>query len=77
VTLLQQAEGALGAAWLLPLMRALQTIVAGNRDRALADAPELHYSMAVEILFLIETLEAPRPGTDEPPPDVEPGLSSV
>ncbi len=38
-------------------IRALQAIVAGSRDRALADAPELHYSMAAEILFLIETLE--------------------
>ena len=35
----------------------LQAIVAGSRDRTLADAPELNYSMAAEILFLIETLE--------------------
>jgi tetratricopeptide (TPR) repeat protein len=41
-------------------IRALQAIVAGSRDRALADAPELGYSMAAEILFLIETLEKPR-----------------
>jgi tetratricopeptide (TPR) repeat protein len=38
-------------------IRALQAIVAGSRDRALADAPELDYTMAAEILFLIETLE--------------------
>jgi tetratricopeptide (TPR) repeat protein len=38
-------------------IRALQAIVAGRRDRTLADAPELDYSMAAEILFLIETLE--------------------
>jgi hypothetical protein len=38
--------------------RALQAIVAGSRDRTLADAPDLAYSMAAEILFLIETLEA-------------------
>ena len=38
-------------------IRALQAIVAGSRDRALADAPDLDYSMAAEILFLIETLE--------------------
>ena len=38
-------------------IRALQAIVAGSRDRALADAPDLTYDMAAEILFLIETLE--------------------
>jgi tetratricopeptide (TPR) repeat protein len=38
-------------------IRALQAIVAGSRDRALADAPDLDYMMAAEILFLIETLE--------------------
>jgi hypothetical protein len=36
---------------------ALQAIVAGSRDRTLADAPDLTYTMAAEILFLIETLE--------------------
>ncbi len=41
-------------------IRALQAIVAGSRDRALADAPDLSYDMAAEILFLIETLEKPR-----------------
>ena len=41
-------------------IRALQAIVAGSRDRSLADAPELDYAMAAEILFLIETLEKPR-----------------
>lgn len=40
--------------------RALQAIVAGSRDRSLADAPDLDYGMAAEILFLIETLEALR-----------------
>ena len=38
-------------------IQALQAIVAGSRDRALADAPELDCTMAAEILFLIETLE--------------------
>jgi tetratricopeptide (TPR) repeat protein len=37
--------------------QALQAIVAGSRDRALAAAPELDYTMAAEILLLIETLE--------------------
>ena len=43
-----------------PLIQTLQAIVAGSRDRTLADAPELDFSMAAEILFLIETLEQPR-----------------
>ena len=42
-----------------PFIRALQAIVAGSRDRTLADAPDLDYTMAAEILFLIETLEKP------------------
>jgi len=40
-------------------IQALQAIVAGSRNRTLADAPELHYTMAAEILFLLETLEKP------------------
>lgn len=40
--------------------RPLQAIVAGSRDRSLADAPDLHYTMAAEILWLIEALEAGR-----------------
>jgi hypothetical protein len=40
-----------------PLPDALQAIVAGSRDRTLADDPELNFTMAAEILFLIETLE--------------------
>ena len=31
-------------------------VVAGSRDPALADQPELDYSMAAEILLLIESL---------------------
>jgi hypothetical protein len=31
--------------------------VAGSRDRGLAAAPDMHYELAAEILFLIETLE--------------------
>jgi tetratricopeptide (TPR) repeat protein len=38
-------------------IHALQSIVAGSRDRTLADAPDLDYTMAAEILLLIETLE--------------------
>jgi len=45
------------AAWLLSFIQALQSIVSGSRDRTLADSPDLDYSMAAEILFLIETLE--------------------
>jgi tetratricopeptide (TPR) repeat protein len=40
-----------------PLIQALQAVVTGSRDRTLADAPGLTYTMAAEILFLIETLE--------------------
>lgn len=49
------STGAVGS-----FLRALQTIVAGSRDRTLADAPDLDYMMAAEILFLIETLEKTR-----------------
>jgi len=44
---------------LRPFVEALQAIVAGSRDRRLADAPDLRYEMAAEILFTIETLENP------------------
>ena len=55
-SLLQQLAANPDATWLLPFIRALQAIVAGSRNRSLADAPDLHYKMAAEILFLIETL---------------------
>ena len=38
-------------------IRALQAVVAGSRDRALAATPELHYTVAAEVLLLIEALE--------------------
>jgi len=56
-SLLQQLAADPDAAWLRPFIHAFQAIVAGSRDRTLADAPELNYTMAAEILFLIETLE--------------------
>ncbi len=59
-TLLQQLAAAPEAAGLLPFIGALQAVVAGSRDRALADQPELHYTMAAEILLLIESLEGAR-----------------
>ena len=40
-------------------VQALQAIVAGSRDRMLADAPDLVYVMAAEILFLLEALNGP------------------
>ena len=40
-----------------PFIQVLQAIVAGSRNRSLADNPDLHYSMAAETLFLIEVLE--------------------
>ena len=41
----------------LTFVKALQAIVGGSRDRTLADAADLDYTMAAEILLLIETLE--------------------
>jgi tetratricopeptide (TPR) repeat protein len=40
-------------------IHALQAILAGSRDRNLANAPDLDYSMAAEIILLIEALEKP------------------
>ena len=40
-----------------PEADALQAIVAGRRDGTLADAPDFDYTMAAEILLLIETLD--------------------
>jgi tetratricopeptide (TPR) repeat protein len=54
--LLQQLAAALDDMALLPFIGALQAVVAGSRDPALADQPELDYTMAAEILLLIETL---------------------
>jgi tetratricopeptide (TPR) repeat protein len=59
-SLLQQFAARPDAARLLSFIRALQAIVAGSRDRALADAPDLNHSMAAEILLLIEILEKAR-----------------
>ncbi len=56
-SLLQQRAADPEESWLLPFLHALQPIVAGSRDPALAADPELSYTMAAEILFLIETLE--------------------
>jgi tetratricopeptide (TPR) repeat protein len=57
-SLLQQLAAHLNASGSgVTFIRALQAIVAGSRDRSLADTPDLNYAMAAEILFLIETLE--------------------
>jgi tetratricopeptide (TPR) repeat protein len=56
-SVLQEQAARYEAAGFGGFIQALQAIVAGSRDRTLADAPELNYSMAAEILFLIETLE--------------------
>lgn len=70
-TLLQQLAANPEATHLHPFVHALQAIVAGSRDRSLAEAPELHYSQAAEILLLIETLQAPQP-PDAPPAETGP-----
>ncbi len=59
-TLLQQLAANPEAAVLLPFIGALQAVVAGSRDPALADQPELDYTMAAEILLLIESLAGER-----------------
>jgi len=62
--LLQQHAADPDWAWLLPFLRALQAIVTGSRrDRSLADAPELDYGSATEVLWLLETLEQHSPQT--------------
>ncbi|MCB1057746.1 MAG: tetratricopeptide repeat protein [Acidobacteria bacterium] len=60
--LLEQLAADPEAAWLLPFIHTLQAVVAGSRDRALAEGPELHYTMAAEVLLLIETLEGAEGG---------------
>jgi tetratricopeptide (TPR) repeat protein len=59
-TLLQQQAPRFEAAGFGGFIRALQAIVAGSRDRTLAEAPDMSATMSAEILFLIETLEKPR-----------------
>jgi hypothetical protein len=44
-----------------PFIQALQAILNGSRDRTLANAPDLHYTQAAELLLLIETLDRPGP----------------
>ncbi len=58
-TLLRQLAAEPQATRLQPFIQALQALLAGSRDPALADAQGLDFSMAAEILWLIETL--PRP----------------
>jgi tetratricopeptide (TPR) repeat protein len=59
ISRLQQLAADPDTAWLAPFTRALQAIVAGSRDHTLADALDLNYRMAAEILFLIETQKRP------------------
>jgi hypothetical protein len=44
-----------GEAW-KPLVNALQAILQGNRDLALANDPDLHFHEAAEIIILLENL---------------------
>ena len=57
---LQELAAAPEAEWLVPFIHAIQEIVTGSRDRTLAEAVDLDFAMAAEILFLIETLEKSR-----------------
>ncbi|HKU75138.1 MAG TPA: TIR domain-containing protein [Pyrinomonadaceae bacterium] len=65
----QQATGSNLSISASAYIRALQAIVDGSRDRALADAPDLDYGMVVEILLLIETLEKQRSPQPNPSPN--------
>jgi hypothetical protein len=56
---LQQIAATPASAPLRPFIHALQAILAGSRDRNLATAPDLDYSIAAEIILLIEALEKP------------------
>lgn len=58
---LQKLAGEQDGTWLLPCIHALQAVVAGSRDRRLADDPELIYTSAAEVLWLIEALEQHSP----------------
>ena len=51
----RSADPALNAR-LHPLLVALRAIVAGSRDRRLAESPDLEYSSAAEILILLDAL---------------------
>ena len=42
---------------LRPFVKAVHAIVAGSRDRAIADDTELDYQMSAEILYLLDTIE--------------------
>ncbi len=56
---LQQLEDQPDAAGaMLTFVRALKAVAAGGRDADLADDPDLTYSMAAELILLIEILEA-------------------
>lgn len=59
-SLLQHFAADPDGALVLPFVRALEAVVAGSRDLALADAQDLDCTMAAEILLLIETLEKRR-----------------
>lgn len=53
------------AGWLRPFVSALQALVAGSRDRSLAEAPELYCTSAAELLVLLDVLEAGEAGVQE------------
>ena len=43
--------------WMRPFISALKSIIAGSRDRSLADAPEMNDTSAAELLHIIDVLE--------------------
>jgi tetratricopeptide (TPR) repeat protein len=56
-SLLKEVASDPDATRLATFIQALQAIVAGSRERSLADSPDFHPTQAAEIIFLLETLE--------------------
>jgi len=54
--LAQASESAETPSWLKVMIPKLQAVLRGKRDPALADDPELHYTHAVELQLLLESL---------------------
>jgi hypothetical protein len=50
----------------IPFLHALLAIADGSRDRSLAEATDLHYTMAAELELLLDALDAT--GTERYPP---------
>ena len=61
LSFLQRLGAETKSAILVRFVRAVEAVVAGNRDRAIVDDPNLDYGMVVELLLLMEALEKSPP----------------